>query len=160
MAKSSVILAAALMVGATAIISPVQAAVLGQQSTQAKTEDNQTLVARRDRFRGRRYCWRSYGRIRCKGRYDNRNHRWRNRNWRNRREREREEARRRQIRQWRKRQRWEDREWRKRRRWEDRNWRNNRRNRDYEIWRSRDRRGNFDRKLERWLDRKVRNDDD
>lgn len=123
MAKFSVVLAAALMLGSTAILSPAQAAISSQESTLQKFDDNQTLIV--DRRRGRRICWRRYGRVRCRGRSDRFDNRWRNRRWRN------------------------------RRRWENRR----RRNDDWR-WRRGDKRGEYQDKLDRWLNRRNHDDDD
>lgn len=78
MAKSSVILAAALKAGATSIISPAQAVIRNQDSATQTLEDNFTLVAGRDYFRDKRHCgrlkiWRdlhpSWGTCRHRGRW-------------------------------------------------------------------------------------------
>lgn len=151
MAKSTVIWAAALMVGATSLSSPAQAAILSQESTLEKIEETQTLVA--DRGRGNRYCWHRYGRMRCRDRRDRFDNRWRDRRWRNRR-------------RWENRRQWENwRRWRNRRRWGNRrrweNWRH--RNDDWRHddwrWRRGGKRGDYQDKLDRWLNRRNRDDD-
>ncbi|ABW29584.1 hypothetical protein [Acaryochloris marina] len=161
MAKSAVMLAAALM-GATAFISPVQAVILSQENTQQVQEEQaSSLIARRDRFRRqKRYCWRRYGRLYCRDRYESdRDYRWRRQRWEDRRKWEKERERRWKERRRRleRRRRWENR----RRRREEDYWRSRRRDRDYENenWRKGDRRGDFQDKLDRWLNR-GRDDDD
>lgn len=158
MAKSSVMLAAVMM-GAVAIISPAQAVILSQESTQQVQEENaSSLIAHKERFRRhRRYCWRRYGRLRCRDTHDyERDDRWRRQRWKDRRKWEKERERR-----WRKRRR----EWEKRRRWENRRrrdedyWRRRRSDRDYEIWRRKDKREDFRDKLDRWLNTGSDDDD-
>ncbi|WP_299402280.1 hypothetical protein [Acaryochloris sp. IP29b_bin.148] len=94
MAKSSVMLAAAMIISAT-VIPPAQAVIRSQTSTPQSAEDQATLVADRKRW-GKRYCWRRYGRIYCREPYDERDYRrqrrqerrWRDRYWRQRRRRQ------------------------------------------------------------------------
>ncbi|UJB68648.1 hypothetical protein HRE53_19405 [Acaryochloris sp. 'Moss Beach'] len=159
MAKSSVMLAAALM-GATAFMSPVQAVILSQESTQqVQEEQTSSLIANKTRSRRhKRYCWRRYGRLYCRDDHNSsRNDRWRRQKLKERRRWEKERDRR-----WRERRRRSE----KRRRWENRRrdedyGRSRRRDRDYENenWRKGDRRGDFQDKLDRWLNR-GRDDDD
>lgn len=153
MAKSSVMLAAVMM-GAVAIVSPAQAVILSQESTQQVQEERaSTLIADRGRWRpNRRYCWRRYGRVRC--RYNRDYDRWRQQRWRDRRKWRRE-----RDRYWRDRRRWEN-----RRRRKDNDWHH--RDRDYETWRRREswrrrsRREDFQDKLDRWLNNGRNGDDD
>ncbi|UJB72435.1 hypothetical protein HRE53_26350 (plasmid) [Acaryochloris sp. 'Moss Beach'] len=138
MAKFSVVLAAALMLGSTAILSPAQAAISSQVNTLQKLEDNQSLIV--DRRQGKRICWRRYGRTYCR-----RDDRGRHDRWENHRRREN-----RRDRRWRNRKRWENRK----DRWENRKDRN-----DDRDWRRGDKRGDYQEKLDRWLNRRNRNDD-
>ncbi|WP_071820030.1 hypothetical protein [Acaryochloris marina] len=152
MAKSYMMWAAALMVGATSVLSPAQAATFSSETPLEKFEETQTLVA--GRGRGNRYCWRRYGRVRCKGRRDRFDNRWRDRRWRDRR--------------WRRRDgRWRDGRWRDGRwrdgqwrdgRWRDGRWRDRRHRNDDWRWRRGDKRGDFRDKLDRWLNRRVYDD--
>lgn len=131
MAKFSVVLAAALMLGSTAILSPAQAAISSQESTLQNLEDTQTLIV--DRRRGKRICWRRYGRVHCRRDDRGRRRRWQDRRrWENRR----------------------DRRWRNRKRWENR-----RDRKDDREWRRGDKRGDYQDKLDRWLNRRNRDDD-
>ncbi|WP_299485401.1 hypothetical protein [Acaryochloris sp. IP29b_bin.137] len=145
MAKSSVMLAAVMM-GAVAIISPAQAVILSQESPQQIQEENaSSLIAHKNRSWRRKYCWRRYGRVRCRHNrdYDR---------WHRQRKRDRQKWRRDRDRYWRKRRRWE------KHRHDDDYW--NRRDREYEIWRRRKRQEGFRDKLERWIYNGNKNDDD
>lgn len=161
MAKSSVMLAAVLM-GATAFISPAQAVILSQENIQQVQEEQaSSLIAHKERYRRhKRYCWRRYGRLYCRDSHQsNRDYRWRQQRWKDRRkwEKERERRWKEHRRRLERRRRWENR----RRRREEDYWRSRRRDRDYENenWRKGDRRGDFQDKLDRWLNR-GRDDDD
>lgn len=92
-------------------------------------EIEETQTLIADRGWGDRHCWRRYGRVRCRYRRDRFDNRWRNRRWRNRR-------------------RWEN--------WRHRNddWRN-----DDWRWRRGDKRGDYQDKLDRWLNRRNHDDD-
>jgi len=68
MAKSPVMLAAALMMGATALITPAQAVIQSQENTQQVQEDQaSSLLANKEQSQNhRRRCWRRFGKTYCR----------------------------------------------------------------------------------------------